>query len=296
MHRVAFFFFLIATLAVAQTAKSTASKAPTQTARQALIEMISSGSPDAVQKHLMNNTLAAIDKLGDSAKMTMGLAMMAGTRPGLETFNSGPILLRYVDPKTHERVDVVVEKDEATADREELSLGLRMFLKEGNKPSNLFPQFPVSPTFGVIMQREEGIWKIAHLSVTLNLPIADQAFLDSVVKQSLIQQQQQSENAVKYALKQLAQDNVLYAQDHGEATCDLEALGSSYYLAQARRGYTISISGCSGGNFDITAVPVVKDAGMRAYCTDQSAEVRYSADGQAASCLQSGTSVSADSQ
>jgi hypothetical protein len=66
-------------------------------------------------------------------------------------------------------------------------------------------------------------------------------------------------------------------------------------LASGRRyGYAFALSGCTGSpaaGFELTAAPAGNSFGRRAYCADQTGAIRYSADGNAATCLASGTPV-----
>jgi type IV pilus assembly protein PilA len=60
-----------------------------------------------------------------------------------------------------------------------------------------------------------------------------------------------------------------------------------------KRGYIFTLNGCGGvpnAHFQLTAIPADNAAG-RAFCTDESAVIRASADGQAASCLARGTAL-----
>jgi type IV pilus assembly protein PilA len=56
-------------------------------------------------------------------------------------------------------------------------------------------------------------------------------------------------------------------------------------------GYVFSIEGCSGSpvdHFSISAVPDSPQSGLRAFCTDESAVIRFSDDGDGSACLSSG--------
>jgi|SRR5579863_6430111 len=63
-------------------------------------------------------------------------------------------------------------------------------------------------------------------------------------------------------------------------------------LAQGRKnGYVFRLSGCRGtpaSGYAISAVPADSTSGTRAFCSDESAGVRFSEDGKAESCLSSG--------
>jgi hypothetical protein len=63
-------------------------------------------------------------------------------------------------------------------------------------------------------------------------------------------------------------------------------------LASGKRGgYIFSISGCDqapSSKYGVTAVPIDQESEMRAFCSDESAVIRYSTDGKAATCLREG--------
>jgi hypothetical protein len=66
-------------------------------------------------------------------------------------------------------------------------------------------------------------------------------------------------------------------------------------LASGKRyGFVFALSGCGrapAGSFQLTAVPNSNSFGRKAFCTDQSAVIRSSNDGNAATCLASGTPI-----
>jgi hypothetical protein len=69
---------------------------------------------------------------------------------------------------------------------------------------------------------------------------------------------------------------------------------SSGLAGGKHQGYAFSLSRCAGTpavSFRLTATPIGDASGRRAFCTDQSASIRSSADGNAATCLGSGTPV-----
>jgi hypothetical protein len=63
-------------------------------------------------------------------------------------------------------------------------------------------------------------------------------------------------------------------------------------LAQGRKnGYVFRLSGCDGtpaSKYNIGAVPADSSSGTRAFCSDESAVIRFSEDGKAESCLSAG--------
>jgi len=69
---------------------------------------------------------------------------------------------------------------------------------------------------------------------------------------------------------------------------------SSGLASGKHEGYAFSLSGCVGkpaASFRLTATPIGNSYGRRAFCTDQSGAISSSADGGAATCLNSGTRV-----
>ena len=90
-------------------------------------------------------------------------------------------------------------------------------------------------------------------------------------------------------------------------TCNLSELGGSELqgkpthehamliddaLASGKRGgYIFSISCCDvapATKFSVTAAPKEPDSELHAFCSDESAVLRYAADGKAATCLSEG--------
>jgi cytochrome c5 len=63
-------------------------------------------------------------------------------------------------------------------------------------------------------------------------------------------------------------------------------------LASGRKsGYIFALSGCNGmpsSRFSVTAVPADPTSGTRAFCSDETAAIRFSTDGKADSCLSIG--------
>jgi hypothetical protein len=63
-------------------------------------------------------------------------------------------------------------------------------------------------------------------------------------------------------------------------------------LASGKRfGYVFALSQCGGtpaSSYHLVAVSAAGSYGRRAFCTDQSAAIRYSTNGNAATCMTSG--------
>ena len=59
-----------------------------------------------------------------------------------------------------------------------------------------------------------------------------------------------------------------------------------------KNGYVFTLIGCDktpAPTYSITAEPSTPAAGTRAFCSDESAVIRFSTDGKGSSCLNAGT-------
>src|SRR6185437_9812966 len=59
----------------------------------------------------------------------------------------------------------------------------------------------------------------------------------------------------------------------------------------SKGGYVFAISRCDASHYKVVAEPAVADSGQRAFCSDESGDLRVSSDGKATSCLSSGDLV-----
>ncbi len=118
-----------------------------------------------------------------------------------------------------------------------------------------------------------------------------------------------NDTAVVAAMRSILTAETTYAATYRGTgyTCtlsDLDGFGSgernehqamliSAGLAGGKRyGYVFALSQCGGSpasSFQLTAAPSGNAFGRRAYCADQSGAIRYSADGNPASCKSNGT-------
>jgi hypothetical protein len=77
-----------------------------------------------------------------------------------------------------------------------------------------------------------------------------------------------------------------------EATLEVHVpLTASGFAAAEANGYHFAISGCEGtpaSRFQVTAVPLDSDSERKAFCTDESATVRFDAGGKGCVCLNRG--------
>lgn len=313
-------------LSLLVTASLLAQPAP-QTARQALIEMLF-GKPGSFEKHLPKATIAALrEASGNGASMLDQFSMLSALaktqNSHLQTFEAGSTLLTLEDERTQSKFEVTVENDDLRGDEDEIQLAFH-----GTK-ENQSPATPLLPTFTVLMKQETGIWKLNEISVTLRVPLADPEFLKGVVagikqRQTMAgngspvfqnsgtasaQATRPSEALAISAVRAILTAEATYAAtypSHG-FTCtlsDLDGFGSdspneqhamlieSRLASGKKAGYVFVLSGCTGtpsSHFQLAAVPATPAVGARAFCADQSAVIRSSSDGQAATCFAGGT-------
>ena len=314
-------------------AKSGSPEVP-QTARQALMEMFVSKQPGTFLKHLPAATNATLKESGALANLQM-YSMFAGQMQSqgksLQTFETGSVLLATEDPKTGQKLEVVVDSDSLQGDQDDIELSFQTY--KDNQPQRT----PFMPRIVFSMKMESGLWTLNDIAITINLPLADPDFLKSISDrmkasaagasalhaqaipaQSTGQVPAQTPpntygsdvNALAAVRKIVAAEATYAANYPGVGyTCtlsDLDGFGGgepnehqamliSSGLASGRhQGYSFSLSGCNGApptSFRLTAAPIGESYGRRAFCSDQSGTIRSSADGGAASCLGSGTPV-----
>jgi TonB family protein len=293
---------LVSPFAVAQTAAAQA--AHQQTARQALIEMFFGQAPDHIEKHLPDITRRTFEKLGganDQSGLGMFSVLAAQSKAGknnFETFETGSTFftVKNLPAGNYERMDVTVERDDFVGDKDEIELVPHM-IRDGKEDT-----LPFILHFTFAMKMESGIWRLNDVSVALQLPLADPAFLKSVEERQL----RQNEQVALVSVRAIIAPENSYQPAHGGFACTLSALGNSAKASGAARrnylydqqlaggkknGYTFAISECDASHYHAVAEPVMPDLGQRAYCADESGAVRASADGKAASCLVSGEVV-----
>ncbi len=310
-------------------AKSATPEAP-QTARQALMEMFFSKEPGTFLKHLPAATRATLEKSGALANLPQ-YSVLAGQLQAqgksFQTFESGPVMLATEDPKTGQKVEVVVDNDSLRGDQDDIELSFQTY------KDNQAQKTPFMPRVVFAMKMESGLWTLNDIAITINLPLADPDFLKSIsdgmkARAAAASPQTHAQgmgqvpgqtptgtfgsdaNALAAVRKILAAETT-YAATYSAVgyTCtlsDLDGFGageanehqamliSSGLASGKHQGYTFSLSGCAptpAASFILTATPMGGSYGRRAFCADQSGAIRSSANGSVAACLSSGTPV-----
>ena len=280
-------------------------QAPPQTARQALLEMFINPRPGALERHLPDVTRKALLHGGDAASsdflrpIVNFSAGLTANQKHFETFDVGPILFSMEPAQQDKKIEIMVERDDLLGDVDEIELSGRLYKAGGLQP------LPVWPSFTFLMKQENDIWKLAEMAVTLRVPFGNVEFLQGLQKT----QNQSLESAAVGNLRTLNTAEVTYRATYPDRgfTCKLAELGGvnpgpqpnsdhamliDDPLATGQKGgYVFSIGGCDArpaSRYQATAVPQNPESGMRAFCSDQSALIRYAADGKPATCLSAG--------
>jgi type IV pilus assembly protein PilA len=297
-----------------------------QNARQALLEMFS-GKPGTFEKHLPNATRKALRDAGGGGtslidQASLAVSMMNAQGAHLQTFEAGSTLLILENDRTQSKFEVTVENDALRGDQDEIQVSFRAY-KQGQ-----VEEMPVLPALTFVMTEEKGIWKLNELALTVRLPLADPAFLKTLVD-SMKQRQalaagipekaaggSRNVSSANEASAIASMTTILTAEaayavkypNHGY-TCTLAELDGfggdtpnehqamlieSRLASGKKSGYAFTLAGCAGApatGFQLSAVSLTSGAPGRAFCADQSGVIRYSPDGQAASCFVSGKAI-----
>ncbi|MGA2099454.1 MAG: hypothetical protein ABSG34_00065 [Candidatus Sulfotelmatobacter sp.] len=311
--------FVMACVGIVQGQQTAA--AP-QTARQALIEMFFSKTPGTFAKHLPAATVAALEKTGALANLQQYSAFMTQLQTQghtIQTFETGSVLLITDDAKTGQKAEITVENDTLHGDQDDLELTFHA-TKDGQEQMS-----PFMPQMVFSMKQESQIWKLNEISFTIHVPLADPKFLAAMTQKmtpqagnvALTQHGEVSavpagsDATVLAAMRTILTAEVTYAATYPTVgfTCslsDLDGFGGGQPnehqamlinsgLASGKRfGFVFTLSGCSGAPasaFHLTAAPNANTFGRKAFCADQSALIRSSADGNAAACLANGAPI-----
>lgn len=302
-----------------------ASHAVPQSARQALLEMFFSKTPGTLLNHLPTATRDALDKSGALTALEQYSLMATQLQTQgktLETFETGSILVSTEDAKSGQKAEVIVENDALRGDQDDIEVSFQTY-KDGQPQRTPFmPHI----TFG--MKMESSTWRLNEISVTIHLPLADPDFLKSIgevmkpratghasivprSEASVTMQPAADDSAVIAAMRSILSAETTYAATYPSVgfTCtlsDLDGFGGgtpnehqamlipSGLAGGKRFGYVFSLAQCGetpASRYRLLAVPAAGSYGRRAFCTDESAVIRYSTDGNAATCMASGMTL-----
>jgi hypothetical protein len=316
---------ILSALATSSAAWAQSPEIPTpQTARQALLEMFSIKGSGTFVKHLPAATLSALAKSGAMQTLQQYSVLASqfhasANQSQMETFEAGPVLLTTDDPKTGQKVEVVVEKDSLQGDEDNIELSFRTY------KNKQLQRTPFMPRIVFEMKMESGVWTLNEILFSMRLPLTDPDFLKSVtdnikprtVATTPIQLQSQptitfgNDPMIVAAMRTILSAENTYRNTYSAVgyTCtlsDLDGFGAGEAnehqamliasgLASGKKyGYVFTLSGCGvspATSLHLAAAPASNSVGRRAFCADQSAAIRYSSDGNPETCFANGTPV-----
>lgn len=297
-----------------------------QSPRQAIREMFS-GDEEALKKHL---TLQVQAKISEQLKTAAGgnpiqfiSSLRASAGPGFESFEAGPILFSLNNPQQHERLEIHIDGDDFHGDEDEMELSLHAFR------NGVEQDLPVAFRLQLNWQQQQGIWRVTAITVIASVPLGDPRILDKswwnppavalLTGGSSAPSSSSSPGETPGHAKRPPARSVrliglaenLYAQKHPDLgfTCSLPDLvgigkgfdndnGGAYRFMDPEfaegnyDGYRFALRGCTGKTvkgFQVIAEPV--NGKGRAYCSDQTHDLRASDDGSGTTCLASGKVV-----
>ncbi len=260
-------------------------------------------SPEAFTKHLPEVASRALIRKGEGPgnSMLQKISMIGQqfTAQGhVETFDVGPTLLvsEQDEGKEKVRTEVIVERDNLNGENEEIELSIHAY-RDGQ-----LEFLPVIPNVIFSMTQEKEVWRLAEATLALHVPLTDPAYLKGVRKK----EDESNENMASVRISMIASAEVTYLSRHPDRgySCSLTDLfktdtagtqqAQEYaptFAGDESGGYHFSLSGCDGNpasKFQVTAEPIESDAGMKAFCADESGTVRFDPKGKGNTCLSRG--------
>ena len=302
----AFLMLLISLSLTAQTAQPIPSAAPSQSPRQALLEMFMGTSPNHLEKHLPSAAKKAFQRLQSGGNMMFlseisGLGAHAKASGGLQIMETGPILLRVEEPGGREKFEVVVERDDLMGDEDQIDLSFQMY-KNGQQQT-----LPVLPRLTFMMKTESDVWRLNEILFSARVPLADPDYLKDVVKDLEEKQRSRNDAMASWSIGVIGNAENQYRASHPERgfACSLSQLAEASKEGEPRgipiddelaagkkNGYVFALTGCDGSHFKVAAEPAVSGGGQRAFCADESGVVKFAKNGKATTCLTSGEPLS----
>src|SRR5262245_40806352 len=117
-------FVVASVFSISLSAQEPAAQPKPQTARQALVEIITKGG-ESLQKHL---TVEVQALMKSKTAAPSALAMINTFKPesgsGLQAFETGDVLFVYEEPSLHEKYEVHVDNDDLAGDQDTLQLSI----------------------------------------------------------------------------------------------------------------------------------------------------------------------------
>jgi hypothetical protein len=292
-----------------------------QSPRQALIEMLSGGEAP-FKKHLtleMQSKLQNLMKSSPDNAPSPLLALTGAKSAGANQFQSfdiGPILFSFNNPDEHERYEVEIDSEDQRGEEDTMELSLHL-VRNGVER-----EIPVKLKILARLKRQAGIWRLTTVNLNASLPVGDPRILEKswwgpmlsavadtseerAASSAVVIDERPKMNPLR-AVRMNGMAENLYAQMNHSAgyTCNLSNLVNigkgmdeegMYKFMDAEfagglyNGYRFTLMGCDHAParaFRVFAEPVAGHG--KAYCSDNTNNLRAADDGRGATCLAAG--------
>src|SRR5215813_4389477 len=308
-------FILLAILASARGAEQRNSAA--QSPRQAIIEMFSGGETQ-FRKHLTVEMQRKLEATMNESSSAVPLRALTTSKPSdpehFQAFDLGPILFSFNNPEQHERYEVQIDSEDPRGGEDIMALSLHL-IRNG-----IEEEIPMAVRFILNMKQQEGLWRLNAVTLSATLPLGDPRILEKPwwAPALLAASGSKAESSAAAALveerpkltplravRMIGMAENIFAQNHPGIgyTCrmaDLVNVGKGldedgvYKFMDAEfadgvyNGYRFTLSGCDrkpARTFHVIAEPVAGKG--RAYCSDNTNNLRASDDGRGVTCLRS---------
>lgn len=166
---------------------------------------------------------------------------------------------------------------------------------------------PVVPRLTFTLRKEKEIWRLTEVTAAAHIPLTDPDYLSGLRKD----QNESNESAAGNRVTVMATAETNYATRHPDRgyTCGLATLftsepgampGENGFVSDPGQGneewsgYRFALTGCDGtpaAKYQITAVPLESDAGIKTFCADESGAFKFVTTGKISSCFSRGEPV-----
>jgi len=319
-------FILFASTAL--FAQTQAPAPPPQTAREAIVEMITGGEK-GIMKHLTVEVQALLSKPENKQGAAMLTTFSALQRQGggdMKSFAAGSTLLTINEPGSHRKLEVHIDSDDLSGDQDTLQLSLHYFRDGQEQPYEGDEWEMASPHITITVNKQQNVWRLSNIGIGIEFPLGDAEFLKKMffkttgaeaagvgaaaggVRADLKAAEPKAfDPATTVRLLGYAESS--FAMQHPDIgfTCSLpelmetgKTIGVDTQIASGSyREYRWSLSGCQGkpaGSFQVVAEPIAQGRGTQAVCTDATHNLRASEDGRGGTCLSVGKASSIQNQ
>ena len=290
-----------------------------QSPRQAMIEMLSGGEAP-FKKHLTVDMQSKLHNLMkgslDNAPNHWGLLGTSSGRDKLQAFDMGPILFSFNNLQEHERYELQIDSEQQGREEDNMALSLHL-VRNGVEQ-----ELPVGLRLLLNLKRQEGIWRLNAVTMSTTLPVGDPRFLQNSWWSSVwlaanggsadatTPPAEAADDRPKMtplrSVRMIGMAENIYAQQHPGIgfTCklaDLVDVGKGMdeegmykfidpdFADGLYNGYRFTLSGCErkpARMFRVIAEPLAGRG--KAYCSDNTNNLRASDDGRGTTCLTAG--------